>query len=248
MPAPKPKKPAAPKPPAKPKAPAKPKSPAKPAKPAVASGPVVLSPKLEALRAEMRGLLESGRATAWDFGVLYNRVVDEKLAEASGYRRSADFFAEHFSDMRAAMLELDGRLARWCSREQVVRFGPTKLDQLITWLTRQKKSALPTRPEALLLEIPAYGSKAARTCTFAQATTTDLDALLDGAAPKVKEPKLPAELVTFLAQLNEAMSIGLGENAPKATGRPRGRYGVFDITDIPGEMWGQLKMALDQLD
>ncbi len=54
---------------------------------------IVDSPELIEAAKVLEALLKEAEKAAWKAGDYYNRILDQKLAEKSGYRHARDFFS-----------------------------------------------------------------------------------------------------------------------------------------------------------
>jgi hypothetical protein len=102
--------------------------------------------------------VKQGWAPAWKAGVYYNRIVDQKLAEKSGYRHARDFFSARFKDISQATLSQYGAVARAFSEPIASKYGVWRLGALLTYeklagQALKKHSGEPMRAdEAALLQ------------------------------------------------------------------------------------------------
>lgn len=90
---------------------------------------------LESERDAILALASDDDQDHWQIGVHYNNIVDHRLAEANGYRRSRDFFAKEIKAIPQSTLSQYGAVARAYKREDVLKYGITKLAALLTYAT-----------------------------------------------------------------------------------------------------------------
>ena len=57
------------------------------------SSKIAETPELRAAAMELDESLKLGEKAAWRTGFIYNRIIEQKLAEKSGYGHARDFFA-----------------------------------------------------------------------------------------------------------------------------------------------------------
>lgn len=89
---------------------------------------------LEKNAEKMLALSSEGDAIQYEIGVLYNTVVEQELAEKSGYRTAQVYLAEKFKGKAAlsqASLTRCGRVAKAFSKEITAKYGITDLYALL---------------------------------------------------------------------------------------------------------------------
>ena len=177
------------------------------------------SQELRAAAKVLEDLLKQGEKAAWQIGTLYNRIIDQKLAEKSGYRRARDFFASRFADVSQATLSHYGAVARAFSEAHAARYGVTLLGALLTY---EKLAVLKQKepdPGSVQINIPGE-SKPKR---FSDCHRADLlKAIQALKRHSGNEKELTPEEKKLLDRLHETVGEH-GEHSPIALSSRQGR-------------------------
>src|SRR5215469_9275301 len=97
------------------------------------SARIVDSPELREAAKALEELLKQGEEAAWKIGACYDRIIEQKLAEKSGYHRARDFFSSRFADVSQATLSHYGAVAKAFSEANAADYGVTVLSALLTY-------------------------------------------------------------------------------------------------------------------
>ena len=189
---------------------------------------IVDSPELREAAKALEDLLKQGEEAAWKIGAIYNRIIDEKLAEKSGYHRARDFFANRFADVSQATLTHYGAVARAFTETDAARYGVTLLSALLTYEKLAGVKPNEADPGAVPIKLP--GERQPR--RFSDCHRADLmNALKALKAHSGDEEAIAPEEKKLLDRLHEALEA-LGEHSPIAlTSRPArdGTQVVFTV-------------------
>src|SRR5215813_6885373 len=183
---------------------------------------IVDSPELHEAAKALEELLRQGEEAAWKIGTIYNRIIEEKLAEKSGYHRARDFFANRFADVSQATLSHYGAVAKAFSEATAARYGVSLLTTLLTY---EKLAGLnPKDPDPGLVQIKIPGENNPR--RFPDCHRADLlKAIQALKGHSGDESAISAEEKKLLKQLHDA----LGENSPIALSSRQGRDGTHVV-------------------
>jgi len=187
-----------------------------------ASQKIAESSELRQAAKALEKLLEQGEEAAWKIGACYNRIIDQKLAEKSGYRHARDFFASRFPRVSQATLTHYGAVARAFSEETAGDYGVSLLTTLLTYEKLAGVKPNDANPASVQIIVPG-AKKALR---FADCHRAELLKAIkafkghsgDKGAMKPEETKL-------LKQLRDA----LGEDSPIALSSRQGRDGAHVV-------------------
>ena len=128
------------------------------------------------LEKEQVNILKSygqSQAECWTIGKSYNRIVDEKLAERSGFRTARHYFAAKLAVIRQSTLGAYGRVARAFSQNIAVRYGMSKLYLLLIWCKLRRVDAIEADPGSMVIEVPREDGTT-RPKPFAQVSAEEL--------------------------------------------------------------------------
>jgi hypothetical protein len=89
---------------------------------------------LEQATATMIGLVKQGSTAAHQIGMLYNHVVQRKLAELAGYRSAQEYFSKHVKALSQSTLGNYGMVARSFTEEVCTQYGVYHLRALLRYL------------------------------------------------------------------------------------------------------------------
>ena len=189
--------------------------------PTESRSPIIESPELIEAAKLLEASLQEGEKTAWRAGFYYNRIVDQKLAEKSGYRHARDFFAARFKDVSQSTLSHYGAVARAFSEATTVKYGVWRLCALLTY---EKLSGLQLPlgdPGNAMVQVP--GEREPR--TFADCNRADLLKAIAALKKHSGEQPVPPEEAWLLGKLHEA----LGEDHPIALTSRQGKEGTVIV-------------------
>ena len=198
---------------------------------------IMESPELREVTKALQELLKQGEEAAWRIGACYNRIVEEKLAEKSGYRRARDFFATRFEDVPQSTLSHYGTVAKAFSEEVAADYGVTVLSALLTY---EKLAGLnPQDPGSVQIKMP--GEDKPR--PFSECHRADLLKAIQALKGHSGDEKAvtPDEKA-----LLEKLQNHLGEESPITLTSRQGREGTLVTFTVPLKE-NELGMLLDAL-
>ncbi|HME90037.1 MAG TPA: hypothetical protein VKE49_01330 [Myxococcaceae bacterium] len=200
---------------------------------------IVDSPELRAAAKALEDLLKQGEEAAWRIGACYNRIVEEKLAEKSGYRRARDFFATHFEDVPQSTLSHDGAVAKAFSEAVAADYGVTLLSALLTYEKLAGLNPKDSDPGSVQIKVP--GEDKPR--PFSECHRADLlKAIQALKGPSGDEKAATPDEEALLEKLHKQ----LGEHSPIALTSRQGREGAL-VTFTVALKENELGMLLDAL-
>ncbi|WP_225412270.1 hypothetical protein [Stigmatella hybrida] len=124
---------------------------------------------LEQVRQHMLVLVSQENYNHHRIGLLYNHVVENQLAEASGHKSAQAYFAEHVKVLSRSALAMYGAVAKAFNAAACTRYGVTALSLLITYEEAAGLTSDPNEPGPTPIEVPnAHGvvqSKPFGACT-----------------------------------------------------------------------------------
>lgn len=184
---------------------------------------IVDSPELIQVAQLLEASLKEGEKAAWRAGTYYNRIVDEKLAEKSGYRHARDFFSARFKDISQTTLSNYGAVARAFSEQVAATYGVWRLSALLTYEKLAGLKRADGDPGSLLVLVP--GEREPR--AFANCHRTDLLAATQQLKVHSGQP-IPADEAALLQRLHQA----LGEHSTITMTSRQGREGTLVILTL----------------
>jgi len=200
---------------------------------------IVESPELRAAAKQLEDTLKQGEEAAWRAGVIYNRIIEQKLAEKSGYHRARDFFASRFTDVAQSTLTHAGAVAKAFSESVAARY---KVSLLTALLTYEKLTGLnPKDPDPGSVQIRVPGEDKPR--PFSQCHRADLFKAIQALKGHSGDEKAIApDEKALLEKLHQQ----LGEHSPIALTSRQGREGTL-VTFTLALKDNGLGMLLDAL-
>ncbi|MFL5346191.1 MAG: hypothetical protein ACJ8AT_15485 [Hyalangium sp.] len=199
---------------------------------------------LDQVRVELLGLMAQESTQHHRMGLLYNYVVQKRLAEKAGFKDARDYLSQHLADLSQSALSMYGAVADAFSEPVTRRFGVTCLYLLLIYQEAAAVELNHAEPGDTLIDVPqADGQVAAqpfKTCSVEQMRK----ALQLKRKPSSSKP-LPPEAVARAEQLQEAVA-GLFPKgvSVKVTVRNLKGKAVLDFKGIPWEQVDQLIQAL----
>jgi hypothetical protein len=109
---------------------------------------------LEQVKSRIHELFAQGAAHDHQIGQLYNHVVDNKLAEKSGYKSARDYFSQHVRVLSQSTLSLYGAVAQAFTGQDCARYGTTNLGVLLTYMEAASRWMPEEGPGQVPIDIP----------------------------------------------------------------------------------------------
>ena len=199
---------------------------------------------LEQARTTILGLLAEENVNHHRLGVVYNYVVDKRLAELAGYKDAKDWAKKNLVDVSQATLTTYGAVADKFTEEIASRFGVTCLSLLLTYKEAAGVKVDHNEPGPTLIDVPdskgVVKAKAFSACTVEEMRK----ALLAKRKPTSSKP-VPAEDVALADQITKAAMSAFQKGDPVRI-QVRNYQGetVLDFKGIPLAKWRKLVEAL----
>jgi hypothetical protein len=163
------------------------------------------SMSLDQVRVAFAELLAQESTHHHRMGVLYNHVVDNKLADNTPYKTAQGFFAAHFKDLSRATLASYGLVARNFTEEVCGLFGATRLSLLLTYKEVAKIQLNNAEPGGTLIEVPDDNGVVQHKL-FSECSVVDMrKALQRKRRPTSSEP-VPAEDLALVEQYRKVVT------------------------------------------
>ncbi len=128
---------------------------------------------LEQVKGRILELCSQGEANSHQIGQLYNHVVDNELAEKSGYTSARDYFSQHIRVLAQSTLSLYGAVAHAFTAQDCVRYGTTNLSVLLSYTEAASLSLPKEGPGLVPVEIPQEDGTVT-TKPFAECSVSEL--------------------------------------------------------------------------
>jgi hypothetical protein len=146
---------------------------------------------LEQVTGRILELFAQGEAGNHQIGLLYNHVVEQKLAEKKGYKNARDYFSQHLKVLGQSTLSLYGTVAKTFTEQDATRYGMNNLGVLLTYAEATNLWLPDTGPGQVPIDVPLEdGSVTPK--PFAECTVAELKlAVKHKRQPNAKSP-LPA--------------------------------------------------------
>jgi hypothetical protein len=159
---------------------------------------------LEQVRVEMLDLMGQENTNHHRMGLLYNHIVEKKLAEKAGYKDAKAYLSQHLADLSQSALSMYGAVADAFSESVSRRFGVTCLYLLLIYKEAADVQLNHEEPGPTLIEVPRddgqVDSKPFSACSVDQMRK----ALQRKRKPASSKP-LPADAVVRAEQYREAV-------------------------------------------
>jgi hypothetical protein len=188
---------------------------------AIGSGrPIIDSPELTEAANLLEASLKDGEKAAWRTGLYYNRIIEQKLAEKSGYRHARDFVASRFKHVSQATLSHYGALARAFSEDTAARYGASLLCALLTYEKLTGLQLPQGDPGSVIVQVPGESDPR----TFADCNRSEVLKAIQALKKHSGEP-MRADEAALLQRLHQA----LGDDHPIALSSRQGKEGTVVV-------------------
>jgi hypothetical protein len=203
---------------------------------------------LEQVRTSMLQLMAEESINHHRMGVLFNYVVDRKLAELAGFKDAPDYFQKNLSNISPATLAAYGAVARNFSEEIARRFGVTCLSLLLSYKKAAKVEVDHEQPGSALIEVPDKKGVVASK-PFSACSVDEMRRALQHLRQPSSGTALTPEDVALADRIDGAV-MGCFQKGDPIRVQLRSHQGiaVLDIKAIPLAKWEKLKEALKALD
>jgi hypothetical protein len=199
---------------------------------------------LEQVRAAMLQLMGEESINHHRMGVLYNYVVDTKLAEAAGYKDARDYFSQNLLDLSQATLTTYGAVAHQFSEEIARRFGVICLSLLLTYKELAGLKVDHDAPGAALIDVPdTNGGVTSK--PFSACSVDEMRRAIKAKRKPTSSKPLPADDVVLADQISKAVVSRFQKGDPvKVQLRNHQGGAVIDFRGIPLSKVAKLVEAL----
>ncbi len=199
---------------------------------------------LEQVRVAMLTLMADEHINHHRMGVLYNYVVDKKLAELAGYKNARDWFSQNLRDLSQTTLTTYGTVAHQFSEDIARRFGVTCLSLLLVYKELAGLKVDHEAPGAAPIDVP--DSKGVVTSKpFSACSVDELRRAIQAKRKPTSSKPLPPEAVELADQVSKAVASRFQKGDPvKVQLRNHQGTAVLDFRGIPLEKLAKLVEAL----
>lgn len=190
---------------------------------------------LEGEKKALLALRDQGEDVHWQMGWHYNNIIDNRLAEAAGYKSARRFFSDEIKFIPISTLSLYAVVAKAFEEEIARHYGVSKLGLLITLRNITKAGPAPADPGDELIEYTApSGSKVVK--KFSECSVQELNRAIRRA--KGDDPLPPAgHLPDSEAAVIKRMMAALPKRYPQQhiVLRPyaQGNTTFFTLENVP---------------
>lgn len=201
---------------------------------------------LAQLGQELLHLMAQANSNHHRMGLVYNHIVDKKLAEKAGYKDAREYFSKHLADLSQTSLSLYGAVARAFSEQVARRFGVTCLYLLLSYKEAADVEVNPEEPGNTPIEVPDENGQVA-VQPFSACTVEQMRRAVQRKRRPASSKPLPPEKVALAEQYTEAVALRFpsGKGAlVKVTVRNQKGKAVLDFKGVPVEQVGLLAEAL----
>lgn len=209
--------------------------------------PMEKSTQLDDMVSVINMHIQNGNNGAYVIGMLYNDIVDRRLALIAGYKDTRDFFNKNVKALSQATLSVYGRVAKLYSEQVCTQFGPFKLNALAAYAEATGRSA-PQDPVGFLIDVPMDDGRSVSK-PFEECST---DEITRASKAKRAQPKFPVPVAdqARLLFLRDSVETSFSEIAPvRMTSRNTGGKTLISLLDVPLTELQRLMQALqDGLD
>jgi hypothetical protein len=201
---------------------------------------------LEQVRAAMLQLMMEENTNHHRMGLLYNYVVDKKLAEKAGYKDARDYFSQRLADLSQSALSMYGAVAADFSEPVARRFGVSCLYLLLTYKEAADIEVNHEDPHGTLIEVPDDKGQVTSK-PFGECSAEQMRRALQRLRKPASSKPLPPEAEALAEQYSEAVTSRFAKGTRvKVLVRNQKGKAVLDFKGIPLEQVNQLVEALSE--
>jgi hypothetical protein len=188
---------------------------------------------LEQVRQHMLVLISQEDYNHHRIGLLYNHVVDNKLAEASGYKNAQAYFAEHVKVLSRSTLATYGAVAQAFNAVACTKYGVSALSLLRTYEEAAGITSDPDEPGPTPIEVPGAPG-AVQSKPFSACTVEDLRKALQLKRKPASSKPLPEGELAQVQVYREAVASRFPATAPvRVSVRNRKGQALVTFQDVP---------------
>jgi hypothetical protein len=188
---------------------------------------------LEQVRQHMLVLISQENYNHHRIGLLYNHVVENKLAEANGYKNAPVYFAENVKVLSRAALAMYGAVAKAFNATACTKYGVSALSLLSTYEEAAGITSDPNEPGPTPIEVPNKQG-VVQSKPFSACTVEDLrKALQLKRSPTSSKPLSDGEMAQVQVY-REAVSSRFPSTSPvRVSVRNRKGQALVTFQDVP---------------
>lgn len=199
---------------------------------------------LDQIKDTINGLVQQGNTGAHQIGVLYNYVVDNRLAINAGYKDARTYFNQNIKAISQATLSLYGRVAKAFPEATCTQYGPHKLRALLVYAQETDLVLVAGEdPGPVVIDVPQDDETVAKQ-PFAECSVDDVERATRSkkAPPKVQVPVTDQARLLFITHsLTRAFS---GIAPVRLTSRNSEGQTLISVQDVP---MGKLKLFMQAM-
>ncbi len=158
----------------------------------------------------------------WQIGVHYNRIVDQRLAQAAGFKNAQEFVSQRLGGISQPTLTLYGTIAKAFPEEVAKKYGSTLLGQLITYEKLSKAQLPKGDPGPITIKVPNKDGSTSNK-NFADCSLEQMREAVHQLHSPAKEKPIPAEDRRLIEALEKTMDRQLGGGTPLTMHARRGK-------------------------
>jgi hypothetical protein len=199
---------------------------------------------LEQVRGAFTELLAKESGNHHQMGVLYNHVVDNKLAENTPYKNAPGFFAAHFKELSRTALVGYGSVARNFTAAVCGEFGVSRLLLLLTYKELTGIQLNSAEPGGTFIAVPDEHGVVAHKL-FSDCGVADLRKAVQAKRRPTSSAPLPQEALAVVEQYRAAVTSRFSTKTPvRVSVRNLNGQAVISFKDIPLAQVDSLTEAL----
>lgn len=199
---------------------------------------------LEQATNTINSLIQQGNTGTHQIGVLYNHIVDKRLAIIAGYKDTQTYFAQHVKALSRNTLSIYGRVAKAFPEATCTQHGPYKLRALLAYV-EAAGLGVPVDPLGFLVDVMGEDGKVmAKPFEACNVDEIDRATKAKKTPPKERVPVTDQARLLFLLD-------SLGRNFPgstpvRMTSRSEEGQTLISLQDVPMKQLGKLMQALQE--
>ena len=200
---------------------------------------------LDQIKDTINGLVQQGNTGAHQIGVLYNHVVEKRLAISAGYKDTREYFRQHVKALSQATLSLYGRVANAFGEEFCTVYGPYKLRALLVYTEAIGSTVETGDPGGTPIDVPREdGTMVPK--SFAECSVDEIERATKAkkAPPKVRVPVADQARLLFIADSLDRNFSGV---APvRMSSRSHEGQTLISVQDVPMAQLGRLMQVIQE--
>lgn len=199
---------------------------------------------LEQATNTINSLIQQGNTGTHQIGVLYNHIVDKRLAIVAGYKDARTYFSQHVKALSQNTLSVYGRVAKAFPESICTQHGPYKLRSLLVYV-EAAGLGVPADPVGFPVDVVGEDGKVVPK-PFEACSVDEIDRATRAkkTPPRERVPVMDQARLLFLLD-------SLGRNFPgsspvRMTSRSEEGKTLISLQDVPMEQLGNLMQALQE--